>query len=366
MLASDGVRAVAQGASAALLLTGHAQVWELIVLQALYGSAAGFFAPAATAVVPQTVDERDLQQANALLGLTDSVSALVGPAVAGVLVATLGPGWGLAIDAMTFVASAAFLSRLHVAATTPPARRGTFDELRAGLRTFRAHTWVWVVAGFFSLYLAFGYAPEQVLGPAVARHWLGGAARGPQFSSRAGWAPSRVGAGPAMAPAPPAARRVSLLPHRHARAGRGARGPRAARADRRAGDRSTVSPVRSSTPSGRRRSSARSRPPSSRGSPPGTTSARSRSSLWASPRADRSPWPSACRPRCTAPARSRWCSSSPCSPSQAVRNFTLRAAARLRGRPEPRAWWRPPSARLREIAARDPRRGDRRGAARAP
>ncbi len=175
MLASDAVRAVAQGVSAALLLTGHAQVWELIVLQALYGSAAGFFAPAATAVVPQTVDGSELQQANALLGLTDSVSALVGPAVAGVLVATLGPGWGLAIDATTFVASAAFLSRLHVAAATPAARRGTLDELRAGLRTFRAHTWVWVVAGFFSLYLAFGYAPEQVLGPAVARHWLGGA-----------------------------------------------------------------------------------------------------------------------------------------------------------------------------------------------
>ena len=175
MLASDGVRALAQGATAVLLLTGHAQVWELIVLQAIYGSAVGFFAPAATAVVPQTVDERELQQANALLGLAESTSALVGPAVAGVLVATAGPGWGLAIDAMTFVASAAFLSRLHVADAKPPARRGTLDELRAGLRTFRAHTWVWVIAGFFSLFLAFGYAPEQVLGPSVARHWLGGA-----------------------------------------------------------------------------------------------------------------------------------------------------------------------------------------------
>ena len=175
MLVSDGLRALTQGASAALLLTGHAQVWELIVLQAVYGSAAGFFAPASTAVVPQTVDARDLQQANALLGLAESTSALVGPAVAGVLVATLGPGWGLAIDAMTFVASAAFLSRLHIAPGEPSPRRGTLDELRAGWRTFRAQTWLWVIAGFFSLYLAFGYAPEQVLGPAVARHWLGGA-----------------------------------------------------------------------------------------------------------------------------------------------------------------------------------------------
>jgi hypothetical protein len=176
MLGSDAVRALAQGTSAALLLTGHAHIWQLAALQAVYGAAAAFFNPASTAVVPQTIDEAQIQQANALLGLTESVFAVLGPAVAGVLVATAGPGWGLAADAVTFLASAAFLSRLRL--TGEPAtttRTGTLHELRAGWRTFRAHTWLWVTSVYFALFLALGYAPLQVLGPQVARRSLGGA-----------------------------------------------------------------------------------------------------------------------------------------------------------------------------------------------
>lgn len=175
MLTSDAVRALAQGASAVLLLTGQAHVWELAAFQAVYGTAEAFFGPASTAVVPQTVDEPHLQQANALLGLTDGFSAVLGPAVAGLIVATLGPGWGLAVDAVTFVASAAFLSKLRITNEPSAAQVSTLHQLRAGWRTFRTHTWLWVTAGYFALFLAFGYSPLQVLGPQVARRSLGGA-----------------------------------------------------------------------------------------------------------------------------------------------------------------------------------------------
>src|SRR5665213_843991 len=113
MLASDGVRALAQGLSAVLLLSGSAHIWELAVLQAVYGAAEAFFGPASVAIVPQTVDERDLQPANALLGLSGNLADVLGPALAGVIVATAGPGWGLATDAATFVASAAFLALMR-------------------------------------------------------------------------------------------------------------------------------------------------------------------------------------------------------------------------------------------------------------
>ena len=82
MLASDGVRAVAQGLTAALLLAGVAHVWEIAALQAVYGTAEAFFGPASTAVVPQTVDESSLQQANALLGLSGNVAAVLGAGAA--------------------------------------------------------------------------------------------------------------------------------------------------------------------------------------------------------------------------------------------------------------------------------------------
>jgi predicted MFS family arabinose efflux permease len=176
MLGSDAVRALAQGASAVLLLIGHAHIWQLAALQAIYGAAEAFFNPAATAVVPQTIDESQIQQANALIGLTESVSAVLGPAVAGVLVATAGPGWGLAADAVTFLASAAFLSRLRLTGEpVTTTRTGALHELRAGWQTFRAHTWLWVTSAYFALFLALGYAPLQVLGPQVARRSLGGA-----------------------------------------------------------------------------------------------------------------------------------------------------------------------------------------------
>lgn len=175
MLSSDIVRALAQGASAALLLTGNASVLELAVLQAAYGFATAFFGPAATAVVPQTVDAANLQQANALMGLSGNFAMVLGPAAAGLLVATAGPSWGLAVDAATFVASAACLGAMRIAHVAPQARRRMLVELRAGWRGFRSRAWLWLTVLVFTLYLGFCYAPFQVLGPQIARLSLGGA-----------------------------------------------------------------------------------------------------------------------------------------------------------------------------------------------
>ncbi len=175
MLGSDSVRAVAQGTSACLLLTGNARIWQLAALQAVYGTAAAFFGPAATAVVPQTVGPDDLQAANAMMGLSLNVAAVLGPAAAGVIVGTIGPGWGLAFDAATFVGSALCLAGMHTVWAVDHAPRQTMiAELRAGWRAFRSRTWLWTTVLFFTLYTGFCFAPLQVLGPQVARLALGG------------------------------------------------------------------------------------------------------------------------------------------------------------------------------------------------
>ena len=174
MLASDAVRAVAQGVSALLLLQGQAHIWQLAALQAVYGAAEAFFGPASTAVVPQTIDSGDLQQANALMALSGDVAAVLGPAFAGVIVATIGSGWALAIDAGTFVASAIFLALMRVRPVIVASRSSTLAELRAGWEAFRSRTWLWVTVGYFTLFIGFVYAPLIVLGPQVARTELGG------------------------------------------------------------------------------------------------------------------------------------------------------------------------------------------------
>ncbi len=178
MLASDLVRFATQAASAVLILDGTARVWQLAVLQALYGMADGFFTPAANGLVPQVVAGEDLQQANAVLGLSENATSILGPAVAGVIVVGVGAGWGLAVDAATFVLSAAFLSLLRV---DPVVRqlageqaRSVLGELRAGWRSFTSRRWLLVSVGYFTLMFAFGFSTLRVLGPEVAEKSLGG------------------------------------------------------------------------------------------------------------------------------------------------------------------------------------------------
>ena len=175
MLASDAVRAGAQGLSAAIVLSGSARIWELAALQAIYGSAEAFFGPASRVVVAQTVDREELQQANALIGLSAELTSVLGPALAGVIVVAASPGWALAIDAATFVVSAICLALLRVKPVIAEARKSTFAELRAGWRTFRSRTWLWATVLFFTLFIGFVYAPWQVLAPQISRTSLGGA-----------------------------------------------------------------------------------------------------------------------------------------------------------------------------------------------
>jgi MFS family permease len=177
MVASDLVRVGTQGTAAALLLTHRAELWHLIVLMALYGTAAAFFLPAQTGLVPHTVRPERLQEANALLGLTSSAFSVLGPSVSGVLVATVGPGWALGVDSSTFLVSAVFLVGLELAATIPPAAARRFlTELREGWTEVRSRTWLWIDGLFSALGNAVVLAPLFVLGPVVATRSLHGAA----------------------------------------------------------------------------------------------------------------------------------------------------------------------------------------------
>jgi MFS family permease len=146
MLVSDIVRACVQATVAALLLSGRAQIWQLMVLLAVYGTAEAFFRPAWGGLLPQLVPMQRLQEANALMGISDNFGWLVGPAIAGTLIAALGPGGAIAIDAGTFVVSAAFLATI----VAPPLERrrkpaAFLAELRKGWYEVRSRRWLWVM-----------------------------------------------------------------------------------------------------------------------------------------------------------------------------------------------------------------------------
>ena len=111
MVTSDIVHFTSQALMAALLVTGSASVLQLIVLQAVHGTATAFYRPASSGLIPQTVSRARLQQANALLFVALSLGTILGPVIAGVLVAVTDPGWAIALDAVTFAISGALWSR---------------------------------------------------------------------------------------------------------------------------------------------------------------------------------------------------------------------------------------------------------------
>jgi MFS family permease len=175
MIAADLLRLLTQGTTAALLISGHAAVWHLIVLAFFYGGGAAFFLPASTGLIPETVRAEHLQQANALLSLTNSSFFIAGPVVAGGLVATVGPGWALAADAATFLVSAAFLARLRLPERSGRLRSPFLGELRTGWQEFRSRTWLWVDGVYSALGNFAILSPLWALGPLVATRSLGGA-----------------------------------------------------------------------------------------------------------------------------------------------------------------------------------------------
>ena len=93
---------------AVMLLKHHMTLTAFIACEALFGMASAFFGPAADGLVPQTIEPDDLQSANALLGISRNTLNVFGPAVSGLLLVVAGPGYVFAIDAGSFIASAAF------------------------------------------------------------------------------------------------------------------------------------------------------------------------------------------------------------------------------------------------------------------
>jgi MFS family permease len=174
MVVTDLFRAGLHFLLAALILTGAVEIWQVVVIEALFGAAMAFFQPAYTGLLPETVPESMIQDARALTETTANLAFVLGPALATALVLGVGAGEAFAFDAATFVLSALLLTRIH-----PRARQQTgatasvLEELRAGFVEVRSRAWVWVTIAVFTGSVFCVYAWWYTLGPVVARHVYG-------------------------------------------------------------------------------------------------------------------------------------------------------------------------------------------------
>jgi predicted MFS family arabinose efflux permease len=175
MVAADLSRVATQGLLALLLIEGGATVGLIAVLAGLSGAATGFFNPASTGLLPVVIDRDRLQQANGLRATAMAGGEIAGPVIGGVLIAAVGPGWALAVDAASFAVSAALLARLRLPPRAARAASSFVADLRGGWSTFRSIRWLWA----FVASAAFGnllWGAWSVLGPVIAERDLGGAA----------------------------------------------------------------------------------------------------------------------------------------------------------------------------------------------
>ena len=183
MVAADLLRAVVVAIAAALSISGVLELWHLVVLVAIYGVGDALFLPSATAIVPSLIPADEVVLANALQHLARPLTLrFVGPALGGVLVAAGGAGFGFAINAVTFLVSAACISAMRPApapavagAGIPGARpaRAALREIREGLAYVRSQAWLWATLAAAALALLAFQGPLEVLVPYRIKHELG-------------------------------------------------------------------------------------------------------------------------------------------------------------------------------------------------
>ncbi|MFH9226243.1 MFS transporter [Streptomyces lydicus] len=175
MVAANALSCVSQGLFALLVLGGEPRLWQMSVLAALGGTGQAFFAPASEGMVLASVSGEHAGRAFAVFRMGMNGANIGGAALGGALVAAVGPGWVLAVDAASFAVAGALRAFLDVSGTPVRTRRGgILRDLRDGWQEVVSRPWLWAIVLQFSLVNAVISAAEAVYGPLVAEEHLGG------------------------------------------------------------------------------------------------------------------------------------------------------------------------------------------------
>ena len=137
MLAAGLSRAVVMGAMSVLALTHTIQLWHIYVGAALTGVTSAFFYPASTSLLPRLVERNQLEAGNALFNLSRTIAVVLGPAIAGVVVAASGAGWALAADAAGSAIAGLLVAPLPAGAGMARKSKNPLADVREGL----LHVW---------------------------------------------------------------------------------------------------------------------------------------------------------------------------------------------------------------------------------
>ena len=168
MMMADFLRCLCQGSLAVLLARGHPPLSLLMLLAACLGAGNAFFGPAEIGLIPQIAgDKTRVRAANGLLGISGSVSAILGPALGGILVGLGDAPLGIGLDALSYAVSAACLALIALPAHERKISNSFLTDLQQGWAEFRQHRWLQLVTAQYGLLNLVTFAPFFVLGPVL-------------------------------------------------------------------------------------------------------------------------------------------------------------------------------------------------------
>jgi len=182
---------VTQAGVAALLITGHYNLAAVAGLSGAGGAIAAFSSPALTGVLPELVEPGNVQRANSLLASSQNAAKVFGPTAGGLLVVSIGGGWAIALDALSYLIAAAFFARLPakrlsgLPSRAGSPRRGVIADIGEGWREYRAIPWLMAMSVPYFFLNMVNVGPWQILGPELTSQHGSGAAWGVVLSVRA-------------------------------------------------------------------------------------------------------------------------------------------------------------------------------------
>jgi MFS family permease len=173
---ADILLAILVMANGIAYVTGNGSIMLFTIVGFLSGVLNAIWYPAMSALTSDLADPEILQDSNAATMLSSNIALILGTAVAGILVATIGPGWAIIIDGITFLIAGLLVYSMRDA--TPTIERSesssTIHEIKTGWREFSSRRWVFLVVISFSFVVSMERAVYSVLGPLVADEKLGG------------------------------------------------------------------------------------------------------------------------------------------------------------------------------------------------
>lgn len=156
------------------------QPWEIYLAVIAVSAAQTFEGPARQALIPVMVSRERVVDAFALTNPTRELAILLGPPLAGILIATVGPGYVYAFDAVTYAMLAVFLGLIHIPKVSAVARRESiWSSIFEGFAYVRSRRLIWQLMSLdFSAQF---FAAYKVVLPTIARDILGVGAAGYGF-----------------------------------------------------------------------------------------------------------------------------------------------------------------------------------------